>query len=139
MNVSGSKPRSATAPCWRVLVADANLVSRLTLCGMLAYEGHFPLGVSTVTEAIATCRDHSPELAIVAAKLGGGELARALKRLQPNLPVILVQHEMERSELGDLSQVDLVLGEPIVHVTLAHALQQVSTTARGTSRAQTTA
>ena len=98
---------SAAAPPGRILVVDDEDLVRDVVSRMLARLGYDVATVASGEEAVAACRDAGDALALAVVDLrmpgmDGRECYRALRRLRPDLPVILATGGGTGGSLQDL-------------------------------------
>ena len=89
----------------RVLIVEQNEEDRRAHAEVVAaLEGGESREVGDAVEAIATCVEYDPDLAIVEGELAdmdGLALIRRLREQNAALPVIIVSHESERGRVID--------------------------------------
>ena len=98
-----------------VLVADDSPMVRKSLCQMFEMEPEYDLCAEAENgkEAIALAKEHRPDLIILDLSMpvmNGLEAAHELKRIMPEIPIILftVHSDLLMNKIGHLS-VDLVV------------------------------
>ena len=102
-----------------ILVADDNPVIRKALCEMFEIEEDYDLCAEAVNgeEAIALVKKHRPDLVILDLSmpiLNGYDAAREIKRIMPNVPIILFTlyaDTVRKQLLGINSPVDLIISK----------------------------
>jgi two-component system, NtrC family, response regulator HydG len=83
----------------RILLVLEHELSASTLADILCQQGYGVKYVPTRAEALRVAAEFAPNAIIADVKLGddsGLELARALRKLQPNVPVLLLASYLER-------------------------------------------
>ncbi|MDI6728487.1 MAG: sigma-54 dependent transcriptional regulator [Thermodesulfovibrionales bacterium] len=77
----------------KILIVDDDMVIRLALCEMLQNNGFLPVDVSSGRQAIRFFGKEKPSAVILDLKMpdmDGIEVLQELKRIDPNVPVILI-------------------------------------------------
>jgi CheY-like chemotaxis protein len=108
----------------RILVADDNAMIRKSLCGIFETEDDYDLCAEAVNgeEAIELAIKHKPDLIVLDFQMpvmNGIEAAYELKRIMPDVPIILfTQHaDTMKYVLGTNSPIDLVVAKSdAVHI-----------------------
>jgi DNA-binding NarL/FixJ family response regulator len=102
----------------KILVADDNAMVRKSLCRIFETEAHYDLCAEAVNgeEAIALARVHKPDLIILDFQMpvmNGIEAALELKRIMPDVPIILFTLHADTATyaLGPKSPIDLVVAK----------------------------
>jgi DNA-binding NarL/FixJ family response regulator len=102
----------------RILVADDNAMIRKSLCRIFEMEEDYDLCAEAVNgeEAIALAREHKPDLIVLDFQMpvmNGIEAAYELKRIMPNIPIILftLHADTVSYALGPNSPIDLVVAK----------------------------
>jgi DNA-binding NarL/FixJ family response regulator len=117
-----------------VLIADDNPTIRKQLCQLFKSEEHYDVcaEASDGREAIELALKHRPDLIILDLSmplLNGFDAARELKRIMPEVPIILfTQHaDLGKHLLGSVATVDRVVSksEPLELIRHVHALLPV--------------
>lgn len=89
----------------RVLIVEPSEEDRKAHADVVAaLEGGESRGAGDAVEAIATCDEYDPDLAIVEGELAdmdGLALIRQLRKKKADLPVIVVSYESERARVID--------------------------------------
>jgi CheY-like chemotaxis protein len=108
----------------KILVADDNAMIRKSLCRIFEIEENYDVCAEAVNgeEAIALAREHNPDLVILDFQMpvmNGIEAAYELKRIMPDLPIILftLHADTVMYALGPSSPIDLVVAKSdAVHI-----------------------
>ena len=108
----------------RILVADDNAMIRKSLCKIFEMEDDYDLCAEAVNgeEAIALAREHKPDLIVLDFQMpvmNGIEAAYELKRIMPEIPIILftLHADTVTYALGPNSPIDLVVAKSdAVHI-----------------------
>lgn len=112
----------------RVLIVDDQEVICELIAEHLQGDGHTTASALRGDEALALFRTDSFDLVITDQSMpgmNGVNLAGALKSLAPETPVILLTGFGDEMQAGGLPPgVDLVLGKPVSHADLRHAIYQ---------------
>jgi len=119
-------------PSKRVLVVDDEPLVAQTLRRVLLAEGHTVELAEDGVKALAILQGNLPDLVITDFKLpgmDGMELAAAIKKLAPSLPIILLTAYAESIERqmgkGKVSNVDRLVGKPFSIAQLQEAVKAV--------------
>ena len=107
-----------------VLVADDNPQIRKGLCDMFELEADYDMCAEATNgeEAIALARKHQPDLIILdlsMPRMNGLDASRELKRIMPDIPIILFTLHADTViyALGPNSPIDLVVAKSdAVHI-----------------------
>jgi DNA-binding NarL/FixJ family response regulator len=101
-----------------ILVADDNAMIRKSLCKLFETEEDYNLCAEAVNgeEAIALAKQHRPDLIILdfaMPVMNGIDAARELKRIMPNVPIILftIHADTLNYALGRSSPIDLIVAK----------------------------
>lgn len=129
----------AALPVARVLVVEDEAVVREALVAAVVQQGHVALTASDAPEALALIRREPFEAVITDLMLPGGsglEVARAVRRLRPETPVILVTGWPGRLDAGPLEEsgIEAVIEKPVGLAEIGAALA-TALTRRGARRA----
>jgi CheY-like chemotaxis protein len=108
----------------KILVADDNAMIRKSLCRILEVEENYDLCAEAVNgeEAVALAREHKPDLIVLDFQMpvmNGIEAAYELKRIMPDIPIILftLHADAVTDALGPNSPIDLVVAKSdAVHI-----------------------
>ncbi len=108
----------------KILVADDNAMIRKSLCRIFEMEENYDLCAEAVDgeEAVALAIQHKPDLIVLDFQMpvmNGIEAAHELKRIMPNVPIILftLHADTMRYAVGLNSPVDLVIAKSdAVHI-----------------------
>jgi DNA-binding NarL/FixJ family response regulator len=108
----------------KILVADDNAMVRKSLCRIFETEANYDLCAEAVNgkEAIALARVHKPDLIILDFQMpvmNGIEAAFELKRIMPDVPIILFTLHADTATyaVGPNSPIDLVVAKSdAVHI-----------------------
>src|SRR5580692_272054 len=108
----------------KILVADDNAMIRTALCRIFEVEQNYDLCAEAVNgeEAIALAREHKPDLIVLDFQMpvmNGVEAAYELKRIMPDVPIILftLHADTMMYALGPSSPIDLVVAKSdAVHI-----------------------
>lgn len=124
---------AAGAVAARVLVVEPDAAVRETLVDVLTQQGHLAFTAAEGAEGLDLVRRESIDLVLADLTLpgmGGLELARAVKRARPGVPVLLLTGwpgDLDRDRVAD-SGVDGVIEKPVglveVRTAVAAALAQ---------------
>jgi CheY-like chemotaxis protein len=117
-------PRASRAMPKKILVADDNAMIRKSLCRIFEMEEHYDLCAEAVNgeEAIALAKQHKPDLIVLDFQMpvmNGIEAAYLLKRIMPDVPIILFTLHADTMlyALGPDSPIDLVIAKSdAVHI-----------------------
>jgi DNA-binding NarL/FixJ family response regulator len=111
----------------RILVADNNAMIRKSLCRIFEMEENYDLCAEAANgeEAIALAIQHKPDLIILDFQMpvmNGIEAAYELKRIIPNVPIILFTLHADTTTyaLGRNSPVDLVVAKSDAYHIVDH-------------------
>ncbi|MEA3212744.1 MAG: hypothetical protein QOE70_5801 [Chthoniobacter sp.] len=123
------------APTWseaplRILVVDDQPILSDLLCRHLQEDLHYAEAAASGSEALEKFGANHFDLVItdhVMAEMTGGKLAVAIKRLRPEIPVILLTSYAGDSTAEEEcpAAIDLVLGKPLSRAALRLALAKV--------------
>jgi signal transduction histidine kinase/CheY-like chemotaxis protein len=123
-------PRTSAEPRTLLLVDDEKNV-RETLSQLLSAVGHTVLEAESGPRGLELLRDHTVHC--VLTDLGmpgmtGWDVARAVKRLQPNIPVVLLTGwgEQVQGESDERGAVDRILGKPVRLAELRRILHELT-------------
>ncbi|WP_456426875.1 hybrid sensor histidine kinase/response regulator [Rhodocaloribacter sp.] len=97
----------------RILVVDDERGVRTVLCKMLALRGHTAVEAASGAEALALIEREAFDLVFTdqgMPEMSGRQLARALRRRVPDLPIVLITGDTEAGAPDE--HVNLVLGKP---------------------------
>jgi DNA-binding NarL/FixJ family response regulator len=101
-----------------ILVADDNAMIRKSLCRIFETEEDYDLCAEAVNgeEAIALAMQHKPDLIVLDYRMpgmNGVEAAYELKRIMPNVPIILftIHADALKYALGRSSPIDLIVAK----------------------------
>jgi DNA-binding NarL/FixJ family response regulator len=108
----------------KILVADDNAMIRKSLCRIFEIEENYDLCAEAVNgeEAIALALQHKPDLIVLDFRMpgmNGIEAAHELKRILPNVPIILftIHADTMKYALGPNSPIDLIVAKSdAVHI-----------------------
>jgi CheY-like chemotaxis protein len=113
---NGSRTRRAMPK--KILVADDNASIRKSLCRIFEVEKDYDLCAEAVNgeEAIALARQHKPDLIVLDFQMpvmNGIEAAYELKRIMPDVPIILftLHAEIMKYSIGQESRIDLIVAK----------------------------
>jgi DNA-binding NarL/FixJ family response regulator len=102
----------------KILVADDNAMIRKSLCRIFEIEADYDICAEAVDgeEAIALAMQHKPDLIVLDFRMpgmNGIEAAYELKRIMPNVPIILftIHADTVKYVLGRSSPIDLVVAK----------------------------
>ena len=102
----------------KILVADDNAMVRKSLCRIFETEENYDLCAEAVNgqEAIALAKEHKPDLIVLDFQMpvmNGIEAAYELKRIMPDVPIILftLHAETMKYSVGQDSPIDLVVAK----------------------------
>ena len=113
---TASGPAAAAAAGARIAVVDDDEDVRAFLADVLAGLGHRVETLDGAEAALAALADAAPDLALIdfaMPGMNGAELARALRRLHPDLPIVFVTGFAESDQLeGALGSDVAVLRKP---------------------------
>jgi CheY-like chemotaxis protein len=117
-------PRTGRAMLKRILVADDSAMIRKCLCRIFEIEEDYDICAEAVNgeEAIALAKQHKPDLIVLDYQMpvmNGIEAARELKRIMPDVPIILftLHAEAMQYSIGQHSPIDLVVAKSdAVHI-----------------------
>jgi ATP-dependent Lon protease len=114
----------------RILVAEDDALVARTLSMSLAVDGHKVEVAQDGQQALAMFEAGDYDLVITdfkMDKMDGLELAEAIKKRAPSKPVILLTAYVEAigGKMGEVSNVDLLLGKPLSVRDLQAALNKV--------------
>jgi DNA-binding response OmpR family regulator len=109
-------PRQPVSPK-RILVAEDDPLVAHTIRMALVVDGYTVQMAQDGEQALAMFKDGDYDLVITdfrMAKMDGLELAEAIKKLSPAKPIILITAFLEaiKTSMGNVSNVDLLLGKP---------------------------
>jgi CheY-like chemotaxis protein len=95
-----------------ILIVDDNALMLLTLTRILEQHDYSVLGASSAGSALQLVKSKPVDLVITDYNLPGGgpELGPALKRLLPQLPVVVLSGDPEAAQAADYA--DLLLPKP---------------------------
>ena len=95
-----------------ILIVDDNALMLLTLTRILEQNDYSVLGASSASSALQLVKSKPVDLVITDYNLpgGGNELGPALKRLMPQLPVVVLSGDPEAAQAADYA--DLLLPKP---------------------------
>ena len=95
-----------------ILIVDDNALMLLTLMRILEQNDYSVLGASSASSALQLVKSKPVDLVITDYNLpgGGNELGPALKRLMPQLPVVVLSGDPEAAQAADYA--DLLLPKP---------------------------
>lgn len=113
-----------------ILVAEDDLLVAHTIRIALRVDGHTVEVAQDGDEALRMFQSKNYDLLITdfrMPKMDGLELAEAIKKLSPGTPVILVTAYVEalKSDMGHVSNVDVLLGKPFSVTELQAALVRI--------------
>lgn len=121
-----SAPELANGASLYVLVVDDQPVLRQLLCEYLHSDLHRSETAENGEEALSKFREGKFDLVItdqIMAHMNGYELATELKKIRPEVPVILLTGLVDDSSQAEPSDaVDLVLGKPLSRAAFRSAL-----------------
>ncbi len=108
----------------KILVADDNPMIRKSLCRIFEFEEDYDICGEAVNgeEAIALAIQHKPDLIVLDFQMpvmNGIEAAYELKRIMPDVPIILftLHAEAMKYRIGQHSPIDLVVAKSdAVHI-----------------------
>ena len=114
----------------RILLVEDDPVAAHTLRLALSVDGHSVdvAGDAELGLQLFEAKNHDLVIAdFKLPKMDGLELAEAIKRRAPSRPVILITAYAESipSNMGQVSNVDVLLGKPVSMAKLQEALQKV--------------
>jgi len=117
-------------PPKRILIAEDDIVAAHTLRLALTVDGHFVDVAGDGEQALVLFETKDHDLVITdfrLPKMDGLELAEAIKQRAPSRPVILITAYAEavQSGMGEVSNVDVLLGKPVSVAKLHEAFQKV--------------
>jgi CheY-like chemotaxis protein len=125
-------PLAAPPRALRVLVIDDEREVRAMLADLLAAEGHEVAEAASGAEGLKHL-EGDDAIDVVLSDLGmpgmtGWEVARAVKKRHPNLPVVLITGWGEDPESGpnDRSATDAIIAKPVTPVSLRAALARAA-------------
>ncbi|HWO32654.1 MAG TPA: response regulator transcription factor [Candidatus Acidoferrum sp.] len=102
----------------KILVADDNTMIRKSLCMIFGVEKDYDLCAEAADgeEAIALARQYKPDLIVLDFQMpvmNGIEAARELKRIMPDVPIILftLHADTMNYSIGHHSPIDLVVAK----------------------------
>jgi CheY-like chemotaxis protein len=120
VRVDGSMPKA-------ILIADDNPTIRKILCNMFEAQQGYDLCAEAANgvEAIALAKEHHPDLIILDLSMpvmNGLDAARELKKIMPDVPIILfTQYSAEVSRLSEMQlPVDRVVAKTNFTALLGH-------------------
>jgi CheY-like chemotaxis protein len=124
VQLSSNGSRTARAMPKRILVADDSAMIRKCLCRIFEIEEDYDICAEAVNgeEAIALAKQHKPDLIVLDYQMpmmNGIEAAYELKRIMPDVPIILFTlHAVTmKYSMGQDSPVDLVVAKSdAVHI-----------------------
>ena len=95
-----------------ILIVDDNALMLLTLTRILEQNDYSVLGASSASSALQLVKSKPVDLVITDYNLPGGgrELGPALKRLHPQLPVVVLSGDPEAAQAAQYA--DLLLPKP---------------------------
>ncbi|HKW66484.1 MAG TPA: response regulator [Terriglobales bacterium] len=95
-----------------ILIVDDNALMLLTLTRILEQNDYSVLGASSASSALQLVKSKPVDLVITDYNLPGGgrELGPALKRLLPQLPVVVLSGDPEAAQAAEYA--DLLLPKP---------------------------
>jgi CheY-like chemotaxis protein len=108
--VTAAAPQPGTAPELRVLVVDDDALVRMNTGAMLENLGHSVIEAASGEEALSQLRNGTEADLVITDQamphMTGMQLAKAMRNVLPDLPIILASGyaEMEEGEHGDLSR-----------------------------------
>jgi CheY-like chemotaxis protein len=122
-------PRPSITPK-RILVAEDDPLVAHTLRMALTVDGHTVVVAPDGEQALAMFCSGGYDLVITDFKMGkmdGMELAEAIKKLSASTPVILITAYLEaiKTSMGQVSNVDVLLGKPFSVMHLQAALAKI--------------
>jgi DNA-binding response OmpR family regulator len=125
-------PRPSITPK-RILVAEDEPLVAHTIRMALAVDGHTVVVARDGEQALAMFCSGDYDLVITDFKMGkmdGLELAEAIKKLSVSTPVILLTAYLEaiKTSMGQVSNVDLLLGKPFSVTELQAGLAKIFST-----------
>jgi DNA-binding NarL/FixJ family response regulator len=101
-----------------ILIADDNAMIRRALCSLFEIEEDYEMCAEAVSgeEAIALAKLHKPDLIVLDFQMpvmNGVEAAHELKRILPDVPIILftLHADTIKSALGRSSPIDLIVSK----------------------------
>jgi len=108
----------------RILVADDSAMIRKCLCRIFEIEQDYDICAEAVNgeEAITLAKQHKPDLIVLDFQMpvmNGIEAAYELKRIMPDVPIILftLHAETMKDSMGQDSPIDLVVAKSdAVHI-----------------------
>jgi two-component system, sensor histidine kinase and response regulator len=114
--MTSAGPRKSISPR-KILVAEDDPLVAHTIRMALIVDGHTVEVAQDGEQALAMFKDGDYDLVITdfrMAKMDGLELAEAIKKLSPTKPIILITAYLEaiKTSMGNVSNVDLLLGKP---------------------------
>jgi CheY-like chemotaxis protein len=112
----------------KILVVDDEPLVCEAISMMLSFDGHEVTTAGTGKEALTKFAQNRFDLVTtdyVMPEMNGVELARALKRLVPGQPVILItaHGEMLKTSEASLAGVDQIVGKPFQFAELREAIK----------------
>ncbi len=121
-------PEAETPPARRarILIVDDERGVRTVLCKMLALRGHTAVEAASGAEALALVERETFDLVFTdqgMPEMSGRQLAGALRRRFPELPIVLITGDTEAGAPDD--HVNLVLGKPFKLQHLDFAVRQL--------------
>jgi PAS domain S-box-containing protein len=125
--VTAAAPPPGTAPELRVLVVDDDALVRMNTGAMLEDLGHSVIEAASGEEALSQLRSGTEADLVITDQamphMTGMQLAKAMRNVLPDLPIILASGyaEMEEGEHGDLPR----LSKPFSRNELARAIRDV--------------
>jgi len=118
-------------PPKQILIAEDDIVAAHTLRLALTVDGHSVDVAGDGEQALLLFFGKGHDLVITdfrLPKMDGLELAEAIKQRSPATPVILITAYSVQGGLGEVSNVDVLLGKPVSLAKLQEAFQKVFST-----------
>ena len=114
-----------------ILLVDDDEATREMIEMCLGFKNHTVIATENGRDAIESCADNTFDIAVVdreMPEITGEELARELKSLQPQLPIIMLTgHGDDMIEKGHLPEgIDRVVAKPVTPQELIDVMQEMS-------------
>ncbi len=129
----------ALTTTWRVLLVDDDPLVCDSIRRLLEFDNHRVTAVANGADALALAEKETFDLVILdylMPIMKGDKLAVALKRLFPNLPILMITADAEKVEMSSdkPAAVDLLMAKPFQMEELRQAIQKVFTKNNPTSK-----
>jgi PAS domain S-box-containing protein len=115
-------------PSLRILVAEDDSMVREVVCAQLTEGGHHPVGAEDGSKALEKFCEECFDLVITDRAMpvmNGDQLAAAVKKINPLMPVMLLTGFGDMLEDDSLKNVDLIVAKPFTFASLSESITKV--------------